>query len=35
MLNKRDVSVTEFEKLYSTKGVSWADFLTMTKGAKN
>jgi len=30
MMKKRDKSVKEFEKLYSTKGESWADFFTVT-----
>jgi len=30
MMKKRDKSVKEFEKLYSSKGESWADFFTVT-----
>lgn len=30
MIKKRDKSISEFEKLYSNKGESWADFFTVT-----
>ncbi len=30
MNKKRDHSISEFERLYTSKGVSWADFFTVT-----